>query len=156
MTTTTQVPEQVVRSGEFELRCSAEVAFPLFSPEGERVWIKDWDPRPVFPASIEFRADTVFRQGEGDGNAVWTIVDVDWSSHRAEYVRVAPASHAAHLWVKINDVGSERCRVHVEYRITAFAEHGYSLLQTFSEGAYVTRMQNWKRQIEEHLRRRQG
>jgi hypothetical protein len=152
MSTTTQIAEQVMRSGEFELPCSAEVAFPLFSPEGERVWIKDWDPRPVFPESIEFRADTVFRQGEGDGSALWIIVDVDWASHRAEYVRVAPASHAAHLVVKIDGVGPERCRAHVEYRITAFAEHGYSLLETFSETAYATRMQNWKRQIEEYLR----
>jgi hypothetical protein len=152
MTTTAQVAEQVMRSGEFELPCSAEVAFPLFSPEGERAWIKDWNPHPIFPETIEFRADTVFRQGEGDASAVWTIVDVDWNSHRAEYVRVAPASHAAHLWVKIDAVGSERCQVHVEYRITAFTEHGYSLLETFSESAYATRMQNWKRQIEEHLR----
>jgi hypothetical protein len=101
MTTTAQVAEQVMRSGEFELPCSAEVAFPLFSPEGERAWIKDWNPHPIFPETIEFRADTVFRQGEGDASAVWTIVDVDWNSHRAEYVRVAPASHAAHLWFNL-------------------------------------------------------
>lgn len=102
--------QQVKREGGFELSCSADLAFPLFSPEGERLWIKDWNPTPIFPDTIEFRRDTVFRQGVGDGDAIWTIVDADWKSHRAEYVRVAPASHAAHIVVKVDPAGPELLR----------------------------------------------
>jgi hypothetical protein len=148
--------QQVTRSGGFDLPCPADVAFPLFSPDGERGWIQEWDPRPIFPATIEFRPDTVFRQGQGDASAIWTIVDVDWTRHRAEYVRVAPASHAAHLVVKVDPAGCEGCRVNIEYKVTAFAAHGFCLLETFSESAYETRMQNWQRQIEEYLRNKQN
>jgi|SRR5579872_1575823 hypothetical protein len=143
--------QQVKRGGGFELSCSADTAFPLFSPEGERLWIKDWNPAPVFPGTIEFRPDTVFRQGTGDGDAIWTIVDADWKSHRAEYVRVAPKSHAARIVVKVDPAGPGRCYVNAAFTVTAFAEHGYALLESFSENAYGAKMKTWERQIGEYL-----
>ncbi len=149
MTTSLATSQQVTRSGGFELPCPADTAFPLFSPEGERLWIREWhwDPKPIFPESIEFRRDTVFRQGLGADDAVWTIVDVDSDEHRAEYVRVAPASHAAHIVVKVDAIETESCRVNVEYTATALAEHGYSMLESFSEDGFAARMLSWKRQI---------
>ena len=145
---------QVRRSGDFHLDCSAESAFPLFSPEGEREWIKEWNPQPVFPDTIEFRRDTVFRQGDGVEEAVWTIVDADWQTYRAEYVRVAPASHTAHVVVQVDPVDSQHSHVVVSYTITAWGEHGGSVLEAFSEDTYASRMRNWQRQIGESLEKR--
>lgn len=146
MTTAVRSAQQVSRSGEFDLGCDAVKAFPLFSPEGERHWIQEWDPQPVFPDTIAFARDTVFREGE----ALWTIVDVDWQAFRAEYVRVAP-SHAVHIVVKIESLGSGGCRVAVSYNMTAFGESAAALLEEFSENAYAAKMENWERQIREHL-----
>ncbi|MGC2446708.1 MAG: hypothetical protein WA477_03635 [Candidatus Sulfotelmatobacter sp.] len=148
---TQAIVQQVVRNGGFELPCTADTAFPLFSPEGERLWIKEWNPIPIFPDTIEFRRDTVFRQGTGDGDAIWTIVDADWKSHRAEYVRVAAASHAARIVVKIDPAGPERCYVNAAFMVTAFADHGHSLLDSFSETAYSAKMLDWQRWIREYL-----
>lgn len=146
--------QQVIRDGSFDLNCDADAAFPLFSPEGERGWIKEWDPRPVFPETIDFRRDTVFRQGRGDEEAVWTIVDVDWKTHRAEYVRAAASSHAGHIVVKVDPTGAKECRVTVQYSVTAWGERGESLLEAFSERAYASKMRNWQRLIQEYFDRR--
>jgi len=146
MTTTLGTPKQISRSGGFDLRCDAEAAFPLFSPEGERRWIKEWNPRPVYPETIAFARDTVFREGE----AVWTIVDVEWKEFRAEYVRVA-ASHRAHIVVKIESLGTDGCRVAVSYAVTLVGEDKASLLEAFSESAYAWKMEKWKREISECL-----
>lgn len=148
---TSSAVQQVRRAGAFELECSADTAFPLFSPEGERAWIKQWNPRPVFPGTIAFQPDTVFRQGDGVEQALWTIVDVDWDMHRAEYVRVAPASHTAHIIVELDAHSGQRCRVRVSYALTVFGEDAASLLESFSEIAYTERMQNWQRWISEYL-----
>ena len=142
--------QQVRQSGSFQLECSADTAFPLFSPVGERKWISRWNPRPVFPDTIAFQPDTVFRQGEGADEAVWTIVDVDWQTHRAEYVRVA-GSHAAHITVDLDGLSGERCRARVSYTLTVFGEGTASLLESFSESAFAERMQNWRRWISEYL-----
>jgi len=143
----TQAVQQTRRTGEFDLMCSAGAAFPLFSPEGERKWIREWNPRPMFPDTIEFRQDTVFREGE----AVWTIVDADWQTHRAEYVRVAPSSHTAHIVVKVDAAGADRSHVKVSYTVTIIGEQGASLLEAFSEAEFAAKMRRWQKQIGEHL-----
>jgi hypothetical protein len=148
--------EQVSRTGRFDLPCSAETAFPLFSPEGEKLWIKDWDPRPVFPDTIEFRRDTVFREGQADEEAVWTILDADWQTHRAEYVRLAPTSHIAHIVVKIEALGPERCKVAVSYTVTSFGEHAANILAAFSEEAYAAKMHDWQQKISAYLENRKS
>jgi hypothetical protein len=146
--------QQVSRRGSFELPCDANTAFPLFSPEGERKWIDGWDPTPVFPQSIDFARDTVFRTGSGDEQAVWTIVEADGQSHRAEYVRVAPHSHCARIVVNIEPLEAQRSKVVVSYTITAFAENSSDLLAAFSEEAYAAKMNDWQQQIGAYLRDR--
>ena len=151
-----QVAQQVSRTGSFDLPCSADAALPLFSPEGERHWVKGWNPQPVFPETIEFRRNTVFRHGGDEEEAVWTIIDADRETHRAEYVRVATSSHTAHILVAIEPLASDRCRVTVSYTITAFGAHRKHLLDAFSEAAYAARMINWQRQIMECLETRKN
>ncbi len=143
--------QQVSRSGSFDLPCSAERAFPLFSPEGERDWVKGWAPTPVFPDKIEFARDTVFREGSASGEAVWTILDADGQLHRAEYIRLAPDSHTAHIIVKVEVLGSERSRVVVSYTVTAFGEHATHLVEAFSEEAYAAKMRDWQKRISAYL-----
>jgi hypothetical protein len=145
----TQV-QQVIRSGDFALPCSASEAFPFFSPEGERSWVPGWNPQPLFPDAIAFARDTVFRQGEGDERAIWTIVDVDAQSHRAEYVRVAPDSHTAHIVVKVEPRNSDTSRVIVRYVLTVFGVSS-ALLDAFSETAFSQRMRNWQQWITAQL-----
>ncbi len=129
--------EQVSRTGSFELPCPADIAFPLFSPDGERNWVKGWDPTPVFPERIEFARDTVFRTADAGEQAIWTIVAADWQTHRAEYVRVAPDSHTAHIEVKIESLPAERSKVVVRYTVTAFGKRcAKSFGSVFRGGIY--------------------
>lgn len=145
---------QIHRSGGFELECNVDVAFPLFSPEGEREWVKGWDPEAVFPKTIAFARDTVFRTGEGNDAAVWTILDVDGEAHRAEYLRTATGSHTARILVQVESVGSERSRVTVDYVVTAFGNEADRILDSFSEEAYAARMRDWRERIESCLKTR--
>ncbi len=150
------IAQQIQCTGSFDLPCNADAAFPLFSPEGERAWIKTWNPRPVFPTSINFVPDTVFREGDGIDQAFWTIIDADWKTHRAVYVRVAPASHVAHIIVKLDPMKTDaldldRCRVSVTYTVTAFGDQASRILEPFSDDAYRERMRNWQSQIATYL-----
>lgn len=148
--------QQVSRTGGFDLPCSADAALPFFTPEGEREWVNGWNPQPVFPDKIEFKRDTVFRQGSGDEEAVWTILDADPQLHRAEYVRVAPRSHTAHIIVKVEPLAGERSHVIVSYTVTVFGAHSAQILSEFSESAYAEKMQNWQRWISTALKNRRS
>jgi len=139
--------QQLRCTGGFALPCSAEQAFPFFSPEGERSWAPGWAPRPVYPDQILFRNDTVFLLGTGAQESIWTIVNVDWKDYCAEYIRVAPASHIAHIFVSVAPKGNARSQVSVSYVVTAFGENASAQLEPFSETAYADRMRNWQSQI---------
>ena len=141
---------QIHRSGGFELGCCVDTAFPLFSPDGEREWVGGWNPKPVFPDTIKFERDTVFRTGEGNDAAVWTILDVDWQNHRAEYVRTS-AAHTARILVQVESVAREKSHVSVSYILTAFGEANDSVLDSFSEAAFAARMRDWHERIENCL-----
>jgi hypothetical protein len=146
--------QQFHRSGTFTLPCSADVAFPLFSPEGERLWIKTWNPQPIFPETIpekiEFRRDTVFGEGDEFGESLWTILDADPVARRAEYVRHVFNSHAAHIVVQI-DSADEGCRVTVTYILTVFGPDAAKFVSSFSESGYAEKMRNWQRWITDYL-----
>ena len=137
--------QQVCRTGSFDLSCDADTAFPFFSPEGEREWVRGWDPKPVFPEQIAFERNTVFR--EGTPEAIWIIVDVNWRAHRAEYVRLAPESHTAHIVVDVEPSEAGRSHVTVSYTVTGFGRGRVRLLQSFSEAAYSAKMRAWKQRI---------
>jgi len=143
--------QQVSRTGSFDLLCGVETAFPLFGPEGERSWVKGWDPRPVFPDAVAFQRDTVFREGHEGEEALWTIVEVNWTEHRAEYVRFAPASHSAHIVVQVEPNSADCSHVVVQYVVTAFGPSAEAQLESFSETKYAERMRNWQSQISAYL-----
>ena len=145
--------QQVNCTGSFDLPCRADHAFPLFSPEGERHWVKGWDPRPVFPETIVFGRDTVFTEAHSGEEAIWTIVDVDWQTHRAEYVRFAPASHTARILVKIDSV-AERATLPSRTPSPHSATNASTLLESFSESAHAARMKDWQHQIAAYLEKR--
>jgi hypothetical protein len=146
-----ETAQQARRAGSFQLPCAADTAFPLFSPEGERDWVKHWAPTSVFPDRIELARDTVFREGSASEEASWTILDADWQTHRAEYVRLAPHSHAAHIVVKVEALGAGRSRVVVSYTVTAFGQHAAAMLAAFSEAAYAAKMRDWQQRIVAYL-----
>ena len=139
--------QQVIRRGEFDLACDAETAFSFFSPEGEREWAPGWNPRAVYPETIAFRPNTVFRLGQGSEESVWTILEADCQHYRAEYIRVAPASHTARISVKIEPVAPDSSCVAVSYAVTAFGQQVSSVLEPFSETAYAKKMREWQQQI---------
>lgn len=143
--------QQVIRTGGFDLPCDADTAFPLFSPEGERQWAPGWNPIAVYPETIAFTTNTVFRLGQGSEESIWTILEADSQTHRAEYVRVAPASHTARIRVNVEPVSPNRSHVIVSYAVTAFGEHASTVLEPFSEGVYAQRMREWQQQISECL-----
>ena len=145
---------QVTREGMFALNCHADRAFPLFSPEGEQIWVPGWDATPVFPADrMPLEPDTVFTTSELHGPATWVIASTDARARRTEYVAFEPRTHCGHITVQVEALEEGHCRVHARYVITAFGEHREEMLRRFDEGPFRERMTNWKEWIERTLRR---
>jgi hypothetical protein len=101
----------------------------FFTPEGERAWVKGWDPKPLYPpeASVVFKANSVFRV-DGDGErSLWTIVEADLQGHIAEYVYVVEGERLSRVRVRIQSLSEEHCQVRVHYGIRRLRKRACTL-----------------------------
>jgi hypothetical protein len=144
-----KVTEQVVREGSFELDTSADAALLFFTPEGERAWVKSWDPKPMYPphAGVAFKVDAVFRVDQDGERSLWTIVEADLKEHIAEYIYVVEDERLSRVRVQIWPLGAKHCRVRVRYVYTATSEKGLRFVASVTEESYAQKMRDWRRMI---------
>jgi hypothetical protein len=149
-TATTGSEIHATQHGSFELGIAAAEAFPLFSPEGERIWVPGWDPTPIFPDDdvVRWQTDAVFsiiRDGE---LLTWWTVDVDREDLRADYFHFS-TGRAVRVTVQLESTGTKSCRVNVTYLITATTPEGERHVRNAC--SMQSRMDSWKSLIETAL-----
>lgn len=143
----------VTRSHAIELDAPPAEVFPLFTPAGEKLWIREWDPHYLHPASGETRQGMVFATGAGDDKTFWGLVDYDPLGHRARYARVTPASRFGFVEVACTAQGAGT-RVEVTYTFTALTDAGNAFLEQFSEAAFRGMIDGWKALLDDWLGKR--
>lgn len=134
------------------LPLSADEALELFTPEGERLWIAEWNPRYQYPANGETIEGMVFVTGEGSELTYWTMMDFDIVRHRVRYSRVTPGSRSTVVEVVCIPGGDRQCHVEVSYALTGLSEEGNASIDAFV-GGYVAMIESWREKIVEHLGR---
>jgi len=145
---------QVAREGSFDLDTSADKALLFFTPEGERSWVKNWNPQPVYPprADVAFQANSVFRVDQEEERSVWTIVEADLRRHTAEYIYVVQGERLSRVRVDIEPLGEQHCRVRVRYVHTATSEKGWQFVASVTEKAFAQKMLDWQRMVNAAIR----
>ncbi len=146
--------EQVVREGSFELDTSADRAFQFFTPEGEKIWVKGWNPISIYPpqTAVEFKTNSVFRVDQEGERSLWTIVEANLQEHIAEYIYVVEGERLSRVRVRIQPLREERCRVNVHYVHTATSEKGVQFVLSVTEGSYAQKMKDWQRMVSVSIR----
>lgn len=130
----------------FELPLTARRAIELFTPEGERLWVPGWDPH--YPDGEGGETDgTVFTTHAHDVATVWVIIGIDRARPAAAYARVTPGWHAGTVRVGCTDEGPDRCRVQVDYDLTALSDEGARHLDAYRPAAFAEMMQEWRSAI---------
>jgi hypothetical protein len=148
---------QVAMEGSFELDTSADKALLFFTPQGERAWVKGWNPQPVYPpqTDVAFQTNAVFRVNEDNEHSLWTIVEANFERHVAEYVYVVEGERLSRVRVDIEPRGANRSRVRVHYVHTATSEKGIQFLASVTEQAFAQKMLNWQRLVSAVIRQSQ-
>ena len=132
------------------LPISADEAFPLFTPEGERHWVDDWSPHYFYPANGETLVGMVFATGEGAETTWWTMIDFDHIRHFARYCRVTPGSRTVIVSVQCAVFTPLETAVTVRYELTGLSEAGHTAIQTFVDG-YSDMIEGWRTKILRYL-----
>ena len=115
-------------TGSITVPLPPDEAIALFTPEGERAWVPDWDP--------EHHSDTVFTTA----HAIWVVVE---SGPRAvRYARVAPGAHAGTVAVACHAHGAAT-RAEVTYDLAPLTP---GALDDFAAG-FDAMLAEWERRI---------
>jgi hypothetical protein len=125
------------------LTASADRAFPMFGPNGERAWAgPEWDPEVLWADGPGDREGMVFRQ-KGE---VWVNVRFDPREHVAEYVRFGPAV-VTRIRVALSPRGDDTCAANVRYDWIALSEEGNAEVVRRREGMTI----DWEEAVNEAL-----
>lgn len=122
---------------------------PLFTPEGERLWISGWEP--TFPAGENpagaARGD-VFTTSGDHGDTFWAVADRD--DDYARYARITPGATAGFVEVRCRERSASETEVEVSYDLTALSGAGRAHLAGFADH-FTHEIDGWQRLIETAL-----
>ena len=107
-------------SHRIHIALSAEAAFQLFTPRGEREWAPGWDPTFPAPSSDDSEPGTVFETEAHGHRGTWLVTDRVWGRQIA-YAQVIPGpeGRSYHRHARRNRTrqrGRGRVRAHVSQR----------------------------------------
>jgi hypothetical protein len=127
------------------------LAFPLFTPEGERSWVPGWDPIYLHPLAPSAEAGTVFITSHGGEDTHWLILHYDPARGVAEYARFALSSRAGTVRVACSSTDDGQTRVRVSYALTALTPAGNTTLAALTPDAYHAMLAEWEAAIRASL-----
>jgi hypothetical protein len=134
--------ERMVRTHHFDLPMAPREALRLFTPEGERLWAPDWEPRYLHPPDGSATPGMVFTTGHGGEETLWTLTRHEPEMGAIEYVRVTPGSRMGTVRVQCSEA-PDGTRVTVTYALTALSDEGNTKLRSLAGGAYEAFIDSW-------------
>ena len=140
------------RTGTVDVACPAAEAFAYFTPDGEGLWVPDFDPEYLHPLSGERREGAIFTTAHGGEHTLWMIVRFSPADGVAEYARVTPGSRRGIVRVALEATGAASTRATVSYELMALTDAGDAVLAEMTEAAYAGMLADWERRIAETRR----
>jgi len=146
-------PRATAFRGRLLVRGEVADVFPLFSPEGEELWVPGWVPEYLHPdpAETKWAQGQIFRTHEEMGEAIWVVTRLDRAQHRVEYHRVEPGRYVAHISVDCRPLPSRWTEVSTAYSFIGLSEIGNGEIAAMTQQAYDAKMSRWSEWIARHL-----
>jgi len=136
----------VSHSEEFFLERDIASVFPLFSPEGEKLWAPGWDYTNLLD-SKDLQRDDVFLTDSHDHkstNAIWIVSDYDPVKHYVSYYKVEPGEKVGKVIVECFKQTDTSTLVRVTYRYTGLSDSGNQFVSSFTKEVYKEFMSEWR------------
>jgi hypothetical protein len=141
----------------FEMAIPVVDLFPLFSPEGEKYWVPDWDYVNVM-GTTELAEDYVFltkTHDHGTTDAIWIVKKYDPKSHYVQFYKIEPDDKIGVVTVKCTQLEAARTRVQVTYKYTALSATGELFVSEFSKSAYEKFIAEWQMLLSKYFESRE-
>ena len=130
----------------FDIARPIEQVFPLFSPEGEKLWAPGWNYENVM-GDIELSENYVFLTRSHDhaaAKAIWLVKRYRPDEGFIEFYRVEPEEKIGLVTVHCSDTIKDKTHVKVSYEYIAISEKGREFIESFTLERYEHFIDEWK------------
>ena len=130
----------------FDMDRPAAELFPLFSPEGETLWVPGWRYESPMETTV-LCEDFVFLTKIHDhatAEAIWVVKRYEPAAYLVEFYKVEPNQKVGTIKVRCVALEEGRTRVEVTYKYTALSAGGKAFVSSFDTATYDRFIGEWQ------------
>ncbi len=147
----------VKHASAFEIKQPIEKVFPLLSPEGEKLWVPDWDYENLMGKTDLFE-DYIFLTKTHDHastDAIWLVKRYEPETYHVQFYKVEPEDKVGIITVRCIKEGNEFTQVQVTYEYIALTSRGSKFIEGFTREEYGKYIAEWERLMKEYFTEQQ-
>jgi hypothetical protein len=148
--------KSVEHSKTFEIAAPVGDLFPLFSPEGEKLWVPGWDYKNVM-GTLDLAEDYVFLTDSHDhrtAEAIWVVKRYEPADGLVEFYKIEPGDKMGVVKVKCEALAECLTEVQVVYKYIALSSKGAAFIASFTAAAYADFIGEWQTLLSKHVESR--
>ncbi|MFC2064975.1 hypothetical protein ACFLXB_07750 [Chloroflexota bacterium] len=132
----------------FEVDQPADVLFPLFSAEGEKLWVPGWDYENIM-GTTDLHEDYIFLTSDHHAvhhhapKTIWLVKRFEPSNHLVQFYRVEPEDKVAIVTVHCKSITGEQTKVTVAYEFIGLSEKGNQFIKGYTAEDHEEFIGNW-------------
>ena len=137
----------VRHSKKFIINKPIEILFPLFSAEGEKLWVPGWDYENVM-GSNDLHEDYIFLTQNHDhasSNAIWLVKRYDLDAYFVQFYKVEPEDKVGIISVQCFQIDESKTEVEVTYHYVGISEKGNEFIKKFTSEEYTKFIDEWEK-----------
>ena len=143
----------IKHTAEFQLDQPADILFPLFSAEGEKLWVPDWDYKNIM-GSTQLHEDYIFVTGNHDhaaGDAIWLVKRYDPDNYYVGFYKVEPEEKVGIIAVKCDVLSESRTNISITYEYKALNEKGNKFISNYTDQEHRKFIGEWKQLLDNYF-----
>jgi hypothetical protein len=148
--------KSVSHTKEFELEVPIEELFPLFSPEGEKLWVPGWDYQNIM-GTTELSEDYVFltkNHDHGTTDTIWVVKTYNAGSYLVQFYKIEPDQKIGIITVSCGSLNTSKTKIQVTYKYFALSTLGEVFVLNFSEKDCEIFINEWQNLLSKYFEKK--
>ena len=136
---------KVKHTAHFVIEQPIEILFPLFSAEGEKLWVPGWDYENIM-GSNDLHEDYIFLTKNHDhasAKAIWLVKRYDPDSYLVQFYKVEPDNKVGIITVRCIKIDTSKTQVEVTYEYIGLSVEGNRFIEKFTPSEYEVFINEW-------------
>lgn len=142
-------------TASFEIRRSVDELFPLFSAEGEKLWVPGWSYGNIM-GGTDLHEDYVFVTKNHDhaaSDAIWMVKRYEPDNYLVQFYKVEPGEKVGVIEVRCFELNESQTKVQVTYEYIGLSESGDRFIASFTSSEYSAFIAEWETLLVKYFER---